>query len=68
MLLEATARQTTKNRKIKPQEDTRFNVENPSNAKGKTTGASQQELHYIGCVLQRLAAAYKRNNELWSKP
>ena len=37
-------------RKIKPQEDTRFNVENPSNAKGKTTGASQQELHYIGCV------------------
>ena len=49
-MLEATAKQTTKNRKIKPQEDTRFNVENPSNAKGKTTGASQQELHYIGCV------------------
>ena len=39
-------------RKIKPQEDTRFNVENPSNAKGKTTGASQQELHYIGCVFK----------------
>ena len=31
-------------------DQTAGNVENPSNAKGKTTGASQQELHYIGCV------------------
>ena len=39
-----------KTAKIKLQETQGFNVENPSNAKGKTTGASQQELHYIGCV------------------
>ena len=37
-MLEVTAKQTTKNRKTKPQEDTRFNVENPSNAKGKNHG------------------------------
>ena len=28
--------------------------------KGKTMGASQQTLHYIGVRLQRLLAAYKR--------
>ena len=50
-MLEATAKQTTKNRKIKLQEDTRFNVENPSNAKGKNYGRQPvRTLLYRVCV------------------
>ena len=60
---------TTKNRKIKPQKTRGFNVKNPSNAKGKNHRRQPaRTLLYWVCVLQRLAAAYKRNNELWSKP
>jgi hypothetical protein len=36
----------TRSKEIKPQGDTRFNVENPLNTRGKTTCASQQALHY----------------------
>ena len=39
-----------KNSKIKPQETQGFNVENPSNVKGKNHGRQLANLHYIGCV------------------
>ena len=50
IVLEATAKQTTKNKKIKPQETRGFNVENPSNAKVKNHGRQPAKHHYIGCV------------------
>jgi hypothetical protein len=38
-------RKTTRSKEIK-RKKTRDNVENPLNTRGKTTGDSQQELHY----------------------
>jgi len=67
-LLEATANKTMKTVKIKLQETQGFNVENPSNAKGKKLRAPASKNFTIsGVCLQHQAAAYKRNNKLWSK-
>ena len=49
---------TTKNNKIKLQKTRWFNVENPSNAKGKNHGCQQANLHYIG------VSVYNANDSL----
>jgi len=51
--------------KIKLQETQGFNVENPSNAKGKKPQAPASKNFIIsGVYLQHLTAAYKRNNRI----
>jgi hypothetical protein len=51
----------TTSKGIKPQETRDLTWKTPSTREGKTTGASQQELHYIGSpVTTPTAAAYKK--------
>jgi len=69
MSVRCDSEETMENNKIKPQETRGFDVENPSNAEGKNQGRQPANLHYIeGEYLQRLAAAYKRNNPVRRKP
>jgi hypothetical protein len=53
---------TTKSKEIKPQGDTRFNVENPINPRGKNHGRQPaSNFTMIGVRLQTpTAAAYKK--------
>ena len=63
-LLEATANKTMKTVKIKLQETQEFNVENPSNAKGENHGRQPARTSLYRVCVQRLTAAYKRNNRI----